>query len=495
MLLNPKMLELNTRIWINQFGKSTQIKNIPDTFIDELNYKGIEILWLMGVWKTSKSLADKCCFGINLVPDYVKALSDWKKDDVIGSPFAIDDYLLIPALGEEKDLVNFRKKLNQRGIKLFLDFIPNHLGADSSVIKTHPEIFLQTDKESYLKDPYAFFEHKNDKTLYLAHGRDPFFAPWSDTAQLNFFEEATRKFLTKKLEYISSIADGVRCDMAMLPLNNVFQNTWLGVLNKNNYKKPSDEFWKTAIQRIKEKTPNFIFLAEAYWGLEWQLQQLGFDYTYDKTLTDRLSDGDISGIKGHLQAEKEFQIRSMRFIENHDEERAITKFGKFKSMAAAVIISTIQGIRFYYDGQFEGKKTKLPVQLGREPVEKVSEQVQSFYEKLLLITNAQIFKSGKWELLNPEPVSPSNNSFENFLAWQWSLNNEMRVIVVNFSHLPSQCRIKLPDLNTVKNELSLEDLLTKNIYLRTPREIKAPGLFVELKGYQSHISTKQIKLS
>lgn len=486
MLINPGLYEVNTRVWIKRFGRTAMFPDIGQKFIDDLNAKGIEILWLMGVWKTSRDLAARCCFGIDLIPGYVKALSDWKKEDVIGSPFAIDDYVLNPALGTEDDLLKFKERLNRAGIKLFLDFIPNHFGADSSLIKLHPEMFLQADKESFKKDPYAFFEYDAGRPLYLVHGRDPFFPPWTDTVQVNYFEPEAREIMIEKLSYIASVADGVRCDMAMLPLNNVFQNTWLGVLSKTGLKKPDDEFWGTAIRKIKEKNPDFMFMAEAYWDLEWQLQQLGFDYTYDKRLSDRLSEGDISGIRAHLQADKDFQLKSVRFIENHDEERSIVRLGRFKALAAAVVISTIQGMRFYYDGQFEGKKTKLPVQLGREPVEKPSVMVQTYYDKLLEITKEEIFKKGEWQLLNPLNTDPENLSGDNFLTWQWSLGTEMRIVVINYSHSTSQCRLKL-DLPTSLNEIALKDLLTGAVYKRSVKEISEPGLFIELKGYQSHI--------
>ncbi len=486
MLINPRLLEVNTRVWIRRFGNDAGLRDIDQRFIDELNEGRIEILWLMGVWKVNKELAAKCCFGIDLMPGYAKALSDWKKEDVIGSPFAIDDYVLNPALGTEDDLLKLKERLNKAGVKLFLDFIPNHFGANSPLIKSHPEIFLQTDKDSFRKDPYAFFEYDAGKLLYLVHGRDPFFPPWTDTVQLNYFEPAAREIMTEKLLYIASVADGVRCDMAMLPLNNVFQNTWMGVLNKSNYKKPSDEFWKTAIAKTKEKNPEFMFMAEAYWDLEWQLQQLGFDYTYDKRLSDRLSEGDLPGIKAHLQADKEYQLKSVRFIENHDEDRAISRLGRFKALAAAVVISTIQGVRFYNDGQFEGKKTKLPVQLGREPAEKPSVMIRKYYDTLLNATKDEIFRKGTWQILNPMNADPVNYSCDNFLAWYWGLGSEMRIVVINYSHSTSQCRLKM-ELPSEKNEISLKDLLTGSVYKRSVKEFAEPGLFIELRGYQSHI--------
>lgn len=493
MIINPRLLEVNTRVWIKRFGANAHLQDIDQKFIDELNEKGIEILWLMGIWKTSTELAAKCGFGIDLVPGYIKALSDWKKEDVIGSPFAIDDYEVNPELGTERDLLNLKYRLNKNGVKLFLDFIPNHFGANSPLIKSNPEIFLHADKESVKKDPYAFFEYDAGKPLYLVHGRDPFFPPWTDTVQVNYFEPAARALMTEKLSHIASLADGVRCDMAMLPLNNVFQNTWMGILSKTDHKKPADEFWKTAITTTKEKYPDFMFMAEAYWDLEWQLQQLGFDYTYDKRLYDRLSEGDIPGIKAHLQADKDFQLKSVRFIENHDEDRAITRLGRFRTLAAAVVISTIQGVRFYNDGQFEGKKTKLPVQLCREPAEKPSVMIQKYYETLLEATKDEIFKTGTWELLNPVNADPVNLSCDNFLAWLWRLKNEMRIVVINYSHSTSQCRLKI-ELPTEQNEISLHDLLTGNVYKRHVKELGDPGLFIELRGYQSHIFSLTLQL-
>ena len=292
--------------------------------------------------------------------------------------------------------------------------------------------------------------------------------------------------MTDILLKLTDVCDGVRCDMAMLPLNNVFQNTWLGVLNKFGFSRPDAEFWKNAISLVKRKNPEFIFLGEAYWDLEWNLQQLGFDFTYDKRLTERLASNDILGVKAHLHAEKSFQLKSGRFLENHDEQRAITKFGKHRSLAAATVISTIQGMKFYYDGQFEGRKNKLPVQLGREPEEKICVGIKDYYDKLLAITKAEIFQKGEWSMMEPLTIGYGNRSHENFFAWQWILNDERRIIVINYSYSTSQCRLKL-DIKHDKKKITLIDLLTNELYERWVEEVNNVGLYIELKGHQSHI--------
>ena len=486
MIINPKLYEINTRVWVKRFGSNVTLSQVPKNVFEELSNKGIKIIWLMGIWQTCSSTIEKCGFEPELLSSYNRSLKDWSKSDVIGSPYSIDEYVINPALGSWEELIELKKYLNSIGIKLFVDFVSNHFSADSKYVQTNPEIFLKADEEFFLGDSFTFFKpDANPKNIY-AHGRDPFFPAWTDTIQINFFSLEARKFMTDILLNLTDVCDGVRCDMAMLPLNNVFQNTWLGVLNKFGFSRPDAEFWKNAISLVKRKNPEFIFLGEAYWDLEWNLQQLGFDYTYDKRLTERLASNDILGVKAHLHAEKSFQLKSGRFLENHDEQRAITKFGKHRSLAAATVISTIQGMKFYYDGQFEGRKNKLPVQLGREPEEKICVGIKDYYDKLLAITKAEIFHKGEWSMMEPLTIGYGNRSNENFFAWQWILNDERRIIVINYSYSTSQCRLKL-DIKHDKRKITLIDLLTNELYERWVEEVNNVGLYIELKGHQSHI--------
>ncbi len=486
MLKNPKLYEINTRVWIKQFPAGTTLSTIPVDYFKNLADSGINIVWLMGIWKTCTGLIDKCCFSIDLTSNYSRCLKDWKREDVIGSPFAIDVYEVNPELGDITGLIELHKTLNDLGIKLLLDFIPNHFGADSEILMLEPEIFLRADEELYANDPYTFFKFSNNDRLIFAHGRDPLFPAWTDTVQINYFSIQAINFMTDILLNLADLCDGVRCDMAMLQLNNVFQNTWLGVLNKKDFHKPEVEFWQFAISKVKEKSPDFIFLAEAYWDLEWELQQLGFDFTYDKRLTDRLGANDVQGVKAHLMADKDYQMKSARFLENHDEMRAVTKFGKKQTYAAAVLMSTIQGMKLYFDGQFEGKKTKLPLQLGREPEEKISESLKEHYYKILSITKNKIFCEGDWRIIDTIPISHDDPSFENIFAWQWQLDNELRIISINYSDITGICRIKF-SLKTAAKKIKIKDELTGDEYLRSVDEIRSKGLYIELKAYNSHI--------
>ncbi|RMD50205.1 MAG: glycosidase, partial [Ignavibacteria bacterium] len=462
---NPAIYEINTRVWLRRFDtndKKASLKDVPFEYWRQLKEKGIDAVWLMGIWKTNKEIVKDYCFEDGLKKEYSKALKDWREEDVIGSPFAIDVYEVDPGIGVRDDILSLRLKLNDIGMKLILDFVPNHFSIGSRLLQEHPEIFLSAPHKFWEEDSHTFY-HDEQRGLFFAHGRDPFFPAWQDTLQVNYFSDDARKFMIEQLYNISMLCDGVRCDMAMLMLNNVFANNWGQVLSQQNYNKPSIEFWKLAIDYIRDFRPDFIFIAEAYWDLEYELQQLGFDYTYDKKLTDRLKAANVMEIRAHLNADYNYQTHSLRFIENHDEERAFNIFGQNKSKAAAVIISTIIGMRFYYDGQWEGKRIKLPVQLGREPEERRIEQIVDFYDKLLSITKEDVFHEGKWIAHYPIPAGPGDESFHNMLAWCWEYENERRLVVVNFSDSTSRCRLKL-NLEEYKDEFILTDLLNNNVY-------------------------------
>lgn len=486
MVKYPRILEINTRIWIKRFGKNKKLSDIPDDQLDHWRNLGLDFIWLMGVWKINDDAVKEFCFEPNLISEYNEALKDWKDEDVIGSPYSIDRYQINPVLGNPDDLIKFKKRLNRKGMKLILDFVSNHFSAKSSLIWTNKEIFLPADEFLFNNDPYTFYKSPANEKEYLAHGRDPLFPPWKDTVQINFYSEQAREFLKQILIDLTNICDGVRCDMAMLPLNNVFYNTWVGVIKKYGFERPEKEFWEEAIAAVKGKRKDFVFIAETYWDLEWQLQNLGFDFTYDKKLTDRLEGGNVFAIKDHLKAEMDYQQKSVRFLENHDEKRAILKFGREKSLAAAVVISTITGMIFYFDGQCEGKRIKLPLQLGREPEEKLDEKVKEFYRKLFDITKTKVFKDGNWKLLETLPVGENDNTYENLIAWQWHYNKQVRIVVVNYNNITSRCRLKF-NLNVNSDDFTLTDLLNNVKYKRSKKEILEKGLFVELKSYNSHI--------
>ncbi len=487
--MNTNIYEINTRVWLKKFNtgnKKATLKNVPVKYWQDLANKGFDFIWLMGIWKTNKSVIKKYCFEKNLIDSYNKALEDWEEKDVIGSPYAIEKYEINPELGTMEELLQLKYILNNLNLKLILDFIPNHFSAHSSLIITDPYIFVEANEHLLNENNHLYFRSVFNTDKIFAHGRDPFFPAWQDTIQVNYFNPKARNFMVETLKSLTAVCDGVRCDMAMLSLNNVFNNTWGPVINKKGYQKPEKEFWEIAINEVKKIKEDFLFLGEAYWDLGWQLQQLGFDYTYDKTLLDRLKSGYVEEIRGHLSAEDNYQEKLIRFIENHDEERAVKSLGIEKSKAAAVIFSTVKGMHLFYDGQLEGKKIKLPVQLGREKKEKPNENINKFYSELLDIIKSDVFKNGKWELLPVEPAWEGNFSYHNILIWLLTYSERKRLVAVNYSDVVSQCRVKL-HLNDYPEKFKLKDILNKTEYFRKTKNILTEGLFIELGPYKSHI--------
>lgn len=489
MRLHPHLYEINIRVLLRSLGdgfNSLRLADIQEEYWYELQQLGFNLVWLMGIWKTCPEIIEDCCFEEGLIQSYNRALKDWVKDDVAGSPYSICDYIFNPDICTPEELISLRQKLNSLGISLILDFIPNHFSSGSDIIPRHPEFFLEVSKETFLKDQHTLYSPKCFSGRYFAHGRDPFFPGWTDTIQLNYFNPDTRQFMTDRLKSIAAYCDGVRCDMAMLSLNNVFHNTWRGVIDEQKYPKPETEFWADAISEVKKEYPGFIFIAESYWDLEWDLQQLGFDFTYDKKLLDRLKDGTPASIRDHLKADMGYQYKSVRFIENHDEERSVVTFGRERVIPAALIMSTIPGMRLYFEGQFSGKKTKLPVQLIREPKENVVGFIREGYHRILKIANLPIFHEGEFTALNPLPAWYNNDTFDNIIAFQWKLNGEHAVVVVNYSPVTSQCRLKM-NVEGCDENFELNDLLNNKIYMRSSEEVVRQGLYVELAAYQSHI--------
>ena len=208
----------------------------------------------------------------------------------------------------------------------------------------------------------------------MAYGRDPYFSGWPDTLQLNYANPDVREAMARELEKIAGMCDGVRCDMAMLVLPDVFERTW-GM-------RPHS-FWPDAIARTRARQPDFLFMAEVYWDLEWTLQQQGFDYTYDKRLYDRLREGHARPVRDHFRADLDFQRRSARFLENHDEPRAAAAFPQSIHKAAAVLTYFCPGLRFIHQGQMDGLRMKIPVHLSRGPKEAIDTELHEFYDRLL----------------------------------------------------------------------------------------------------------------
>jgi len=480
---NPKIYEINTWSWLNKlsdiYGHNINLENIPVDNIDKVLNK-FDAVWTMGVWERSPKGRKIAINDEGLQEEYRKALRYFNTEDVVGSPYSIFYYHIDSHLGGIKGMESFRNELRQRGIRLILDYVPNHVAIDHIWTLEKSDLFISGTLQDLMTKPYEYFSI--GKKVY-AYGRDPNFPPWTDTVQINAFSEDARTKAISTLLSIAEQCDGVRCDMAMLVTNEVFSKTWAEKVGDI----PKIDFWEEVIPIIKEKYPDFLFIAEVYWGMEWKLQQQGFDYCYDKTLYDRLRNDNAQKIISHIQAEWDYQIKLLRYIENHDEERAVNVFGEEASLAAAVLIMTLPGACLIYEGQMDGNEIKLPIQLGKNPMETPNLKISVFYDKFLNIISYIEKDKAKWSICEVNQIEYADSSFNNIISYVWETSQKTFLIVVNYSINPAKAHIKIKDKKYGSSQWSFKDLIRDEEFQYLGKDLDEYGLFVQLNPWKSHI--------
>jgi len=481
--LYPSLYQINTRVWLTELSRGARkatLDDIPDAELDGIAKLGFDCVWLLSVWQTGE-LGKQISRTIpELRRELKETLPDLTDEDIQGSGFAITGYKVHETLGGDAALARLRERLRKRGLRLMLDFVPNHTALDHPWVEEHPEYYIRGTEEELARAAQNYTRVKRKSgDLVLAHGRDPYFPGWSDTLQLNYANAATQKAMAGELLKIAGQCDGVRCDMAMLVLPEVFERTWGA--------RPQP-FWPNVIKQVRATSPDFVFMAEVYWDLEWTLQQQGFDYAYDKRLYDRLREGHAGPVRGHFVAGLDYQNKLARFLENHDEPRAAATFQPANGEAAAVITFLSPGLRFFHQGQFEGRLKRISPHLVRGPNEPVNERLAQFYNRLLTVLRQPIFRDGKWQLLECAPAWEGNNSSDAFIAYCWeSPDGGCAIVAVNYSDHFSQCYIRLPFSNLHGRQWQLRDLLGGAQYERNGSALESHGLFLDVPPWQYHV--------
>jgi hypothetical protein len=478
----PTIYEINCWVWLSELSKKTgasvTLSSVSSAEWDAIASLGFDAVWLMGVWERSPAGIAIANRNANLLLDFQRALPGFRPEDNVGSPYCVRQYVVDPHLGGPKGLAVARKELARRGLRLILDFVPNHVAPDHPWVSQHPEHFIQGTLDDLRADPSSYTKVG---AIVYACGRDPYFPAWPDVLQLNVFQPGLRHGVVETLSDIANQCDGVRCDMSMLAINAIFERTWGGRAGP----KPTAEYWVEAIPAVKKTHPGFLFIAEAYWDLEWELQKQGFDFCYDKRLYDRLEHDSAESIRLHFCADPAYQEKLLRFIENHDEPRAAAAFSAAKERAAAVTTSTLPGARLFYEGQLEGRKVRLPVFLGRRPEEPLDKDLRDFYVKLLGSINNPVFREGQWNLCE-RAGWPDNPSYQNVVAWSWNKGEDRYLIVVNLSDSPAQARIKVNGENLGRTTWRLIDPLSGADYERSGDDVLSSGLYVDLGPWGFH---------
>lgn len=478
---------------------------------------GFDWIWLLSVWQTSTAAREVSRKRSGWLHEFQDTLPDLKTEDIGGSGFAIADYKVSEDLGGAQALAKLRQKLKQRGQKLMLDFVPNHMGLGHRWLQENPAYFIMADARDAEQEPHNYFkvDQPDGKELYVAHGRDPYFEGWPDTIQLDYSNPALQEEMIKILLNIAGQCDGVRCDMAMLVEPEIFERTWKNRgESRRKLKGVYKPFWSEAISRVKVEYPDFCFMAEVYWDMEWQLQQAGFDYTYDKRLYDRLRNGDTAGVRAHLAADLSYQSKMARFLENHDEPRAAAVFSEEMEKAAAVTTFLTPGLRFFHQGQFEGFCKRISPHLVRGPEENENINLKEFYNNLLAAL-IEPTRTGTFTLLGTKPAWQDNWTYSSILGYLWQkikpdqedrgqekkalesngkqdkpepekapARGDCLLAVVNLSDHQSQCYLPM---NIAGCNLILEDKLSNTVYERKGDTMSQEGLYLDMSPFQCHI--------
>ncbi|CAI4032121.1 Alpha-amylase [Nitrospira tepida] len=396
----PSLYQINTRVWLTELsrklGKTATLDDIPDAELDDLAQLGFDWIWFLSVWQTGLAVQRVSRANPEWRREFQETLPDLREEDIGGSGFAIAGYTVHQNLGGAAALARLRERLKQRGLRLLLDFVPNHMAPDHPWVEQHLEYFVQGNDQDLVRAPQNYCRINTAQgSRVLAYGRDPYFAGWPDTLQLDYSNPATQEAMIGELVKIAAQCDGVRCDMAMLVLPDVFERTW---------GRRAPLFWPEATRRVRERVPGFCFMAEVYWDFEWTMQQQGFDYAYDKRLYDRLREGHARPVREHFHAGLDYQNKLARFLENHDEPRAAATFSPEVHEAAAVTTFLSPGLRFFHQGQFEGRKKRISPHLVRGPEEPVDQRLKQFYDRLLAVLRKPVVRIGAWQLLECVPA-------------------------------------------------------------------------------------------
>ena len=473
---HPILYEISTRPWLyelsQKYGKSiTKLKDIPTKEFDNLQKNGIEIVWMMGVWQLGQ-------YGLEFdrKADYSSVLPDWTKEDVIGSPYAITKYTCNSDIGTNDDLKWLKEQLNKRNMKLMLDFVPNHSAVDAPTATEHPKYYVRAPEGK--KDPDRYTDSG------LAYGKDPYFSPWKDVVQWNYWEPETREFMKNNLLEVFKYADAARCDMAHLVLNDVFGKTWKEELDAWGYSKPDSEFWEYAFSEVKKKHPDAILLAEVYedWEIE-LLHKLGFTYTYDKVLLDKL-EGSANDVNDYIHYKTEdYWGHVAHFVENHDENRAVYNMGSIpKAKAAGTIAATLGGMIFMNHGQWSGLRNKLDVHLRRGATETEDTGMIEYYKILMQIIQDKAFKGPNYYFV----YNMSGEKSGDFIAYLREDGDSHYLVVVNYSSGTGCANVPIYNVEGSGDKI-IHEAIDDVDYVRDADSMRSPGLVVCLSGWQAQI--------
>lgn len=399
--------------------------------LDRLKNLGVNILWLMPIHPIGQE----------------------KKKGPIGSPYAVRDYYAVnPNYGTAADLKRLVSEAHKRGMKVIIDVVANHTSWDSVMMKT---------PEFYVRD---------------ASGKITFPHDWSDVAELNYDNPQLRRYMIDMLKFWlrDFDLDGFRCDVAA--------------------EVPTD-FWEQARVELDKVKSDIVMLAESD---KPELLASAFDLDYSWPLHGTLNDvmrgrKPAGGFRETWESDAAKYPRGalrMRFSDNHDEKRAVARFGEGGALAASALMFTLDGVPMLYNGMEVGDTTesgdpalfyKLPIFW---PIVKRRPEFPRFYQQFIALRKAHTaLTRGSVEWLR-------NSDDARVVSFMRSYGAEEVVVAINFSNTPVNVTLEGPVLSAGFNDITPDtreplraDATEAERAARAPRAV-TPSLSLDAWGYR-----------
>jgi len=545
------LMAKSTYVWLAQLSRwhgrhIGRLDEIPEEELAALAHRGINSLWLIGVWERSR--ASKT----------IKQLCGNK--DAVASAYSLFDYRIADDLGGEAAYINLRDRCYRHGIRLASDMVPNHMGIDSPWVIEHPEWFISRWDSPYpaytfngpdlshdgrveikIEDHYyeesdaAVVFRRRDKatgeTRYIYHGNDGTSFPWNDTAQLDYLNAAVREQVIQTILHVARLFPVIRFDAAMTLAKRHFHRLWFpgpgssgaipsraeyGMSQADFDRAMPHEFWREVVDRVAAEVPGTLLLAEAFWLMEgYFVRTLGMHRVYNSAFMIMLRDEDNakyrSVIKNTLEFDPDIMKRYVNFMSNPDERTAIDQFGKGdKCFGVAAMMSTLPGLPMFGHGQIEGFTEKYGMEYrwpryeenpDRALVDRHEREIAPLLKRRWLFAESSNF-------LLYDFFSPSGSVNEDVFAYSNRNGGERALIVYNNRYADAHGTIDFSAAYADKGAgqlrrlrlgeglglsgdfgavVACRDSLTGLEYLRRAEDLLSRGLTLDLHAYQCHI--------
>ena len=455
---------------------------MPDAALDRLAEQGFDWVWFLSVWQTGPAAQAISRANPGWRHEFEETLPDLTEADIAGSGFAIQNYAVHRDLGGDAALARLRQRLHARELKLMLDFVPNHMAPDHPWIDEHPDYFIPGSENDLACSPQNYVRVPTAKgPLVLAHGRDPYFDGWPDTLQLNYGHPQLQQAMTAELVRIAGQCDGVRCDMAMLILPDVFESTW-GIRTEPSGRRRShpcagtirtSSSWRRSTGIVNGRCSSRGSITPTTNGCT--------------TGSARGTPGRCASISTPVSTIRTSWPASWRTTTSRGRRR---RSRQTNTEAAAVLTFLSPGLRFFHQGQFEGRRTRISPHLVRGPEEAIDQRLEQFYVKLLAVLRLPAVHNGQWQLLHCTPAWDGNGSHDGFVCFAWSgAGGERLLVAVNYAPHQGQCYVQLPFAELGNRRWRLHDVIGDVSYDRDGNDLQGCGLYLDEPAWRCRAFT------